>query len=159
MVLLAGNVERVPYPLHVELQNASAKAIQLIEEAGGTFTNVYMSHEGLYQELHPEQFPTFLEQDLPERKGLENFATSPRKRGWLAQWYEDESKYAHPEAGRRHAHYVRPPTDRDFPATIEEYELAKHHQKWHLNQPGSATVLPWHHLNTADMARRSAGRL
>ncbi|KAG5482278.1 hypothetical protein LSCM4_05531 [Leishmania orientalis] len=159
MVLLAGGVERVPYPLHIELQNASAKAIQLLEEAGGTFTNVYMSHEGLYQELHPEEFPSFMEQELPERKGLESFATHTRKRGWLAQWYEDESRYAHPDAGRRNAHYVRPPTDRDVPATIEEYELAKHHQKWHLGQPGSGTVLPWHSLYTADMARRSTGRL
>lgn len=158
-VLLAGNLERVPYPLSIELQNASAKAIKLIEEAGGSFTSVYMTHEGLYQEMHPEQFPTFMDQELPEHKGLESFATNPMKRGWLSQWYENESKYAHPEAGRRSAHYVRPPTERDFPATVEEYELVKHHQKWHLNQPGTGTVLPWHSYGTADLTKRSSGRL
>ncbi|XP_050340860.1 LOW QUALITY PROTEIN: uncharacterized protein LOC126767374 [Bactrocera neohumeralis] len=149
-VLLAGDVEKVPYPLNIELQNASAKTIKLIEEAGGSFTSVYMTHEGLYQEMNPEQFPTFMEQELPEHKGSESFATNPRKRGWLSQWYEDESKYAHPDAGRRSSHYVRPSTQRDFPATVEEYEMVKHHQKWHLNQPGTGTVLPWHSYNTTD---------
>jgi len=158
-VLLSGSVEAVPYPLHIELQNASARTIQLIEEAGGSFTSVYMTHEGLYQELHPEEYPVFTDQDLPEQKGLESFAANPRKRGWLAQWYEDESKYAHPAAGRRHAHYVRPPTERDLPATVEEYEAVKHHQKWHLQQPGTGTVLPWHTLGTTDVAKRSTGLL
>ncbi|EPY30968.1 hypothetical protein STCU_03735, partial [Strigomonas culicis] len=108
-VLLAGDVETIPYPLNIELQNASEKAIQLIEEAGGSFTSVYMTHEGLYQELHPEEYPIFMEQDLPEHKGLEGYASSPRKRGWLAQWYEDEGKYADPNAGRRFSHYARAP--------------------------------------------------
>lgn len=157
-VLLAGNVEQIPYPLHIELQNASPKAVKLLEEAGGTFTGVYMTHEGLFQELHPEMYPTFMDQELPEKKGLESFATNPKKRGWLAQWYEEESKYAHPEAGRRHSHYIRPPTERDFPATVEEYELVKHHQKWHLNQSATGTVLPWHTYGTADLAKRSTGR-
>ncbi|CAD2212647.1 ribosomal protein L15 containing protein [Angomonas deanei] len=158
-VLLAGGVERVPYPINIELQNASARAIKLIEESGGSFTCVYMTHEGLHQELHPEQYPLFVEQDLPERKGLESFATNPRKRGWLSQWYEDEGKYAHPDAGRRLSHYIRPPTARDFPATVEEYDIVKHHQKWHLNQPGTGTVLPWHSYGTTDVLRSTSGVL
>lgn len=157
--LLAGDIESIPYPINIELQNASARAIRLIEEAGGTFTCVYMTHEGLVQELNPELYPIFMDQELPEPKGLESFATNPSKRGWLAQWYEEESKYAHPEAGRRHSHYTRPPTDRDFPATVEEYELVKHQQKWHLNQPGTGTVLPWHHYYTSDLTRRQTGKL
>ncbi|CCW72167.1 unnamed protein product [Phytomonas sp. Hart1] len=159
MVLLAGDVERVPYPLNIELQNASTKTIKLLEEAGGSFTCVYMTHEGLYQELHPEEFPTFTDQELPEKKGMESFATNPSKRGWLSQWYEDENKYAHPDAGRRHSHYVRPPTDRDFPSTVDEYEMVKHHQKWHLNQPATGTVLPWHSYNTTDLIKRSTGKI
>lgn len=158
-VLLAGNVESISYPLHLELQNASSKAIKLLEEAGGTFTCVYMTHSGLYRELRPEEFPAFIDTELPEKKGLESFATNPAKGGWLAQWYEDESKYAHPEAGRRSSHYNRPPHDRDFPSTVEEYELVKHHQKWHLNQPGTGTVLPWHSYATTDLAKRTTGKL
>ncbi|EKG07647.1 hypothetical protein TCSYLVIO_001227 [Trypanosoma cruzi] len=158
-VLISSGVSRVPYPIHIELQNASAESIRLIEEAGGSFTGVYMTHDGLYQELHPEEYPVFPEQEFPERKGLEGLATNPAKRGWLVRWYEDEGKYAHPEAGRRYSHYVRPPTERDFPATVGEYEMVKHHQKWHLNQPGTGTLLPWHSYNTADLLKRSAGRV
>lgn len=158
-VLIAGSVSSVSYPINIELQNASPRAISLIEEAGGTFTGVYMTHDGIHQELHPEKYPTFCDQHIPERKGLENFATNPSKRGWLSEWYEDESKYAHPDAGRRYAHYIRPPTNRDFPSTVDEYEAIKHQQKWHLNQTGTGTVLPWHTYKTADMLRRSSGML
>lgn len=158
-VLLAGDIECIPYPINIELQNASAKAIQLIEDAGGSFTCVYMTHEGLYRELHPEQFPAFIDTDMPEKKGLSSYATDAAKRGWLSQWYEDESKYAHPDAGRRASHYVRPPHTRDFPSTVDEYETVKHHQKWHFNQPGTGSVLPWHSYSTADLSKRSSGKL
>ncbi|KAG8341041.1 putative Ribosomal proteins 50S L15 50S L18e 60S L27A [Trypanosoma vivax] len=158
-VLISRGVTRVPYPIHIELQSASAESIRLIEEAGGSFTCTYMTHEGLYQELHPEEFPVFMDQELPDRRGLESHATNPAKRGWLVQWYEDSGKYAHPAAGRRYSHYVKPPTERDFPATVEEYEMVKHHQKWHLNQPGTGTLLPWHSYNTADLMKRASGRL
>lgn len=157
-VLLAGNVESLAYPINIELQNASSKAIKIIQEAGGSFTTVYMTHEGLYRELHPEQFPAFVEAELPEKKGLINFATNSQKNGWLSKWYEEENKYAHPSAGRRASHYVRCPHERDFPATIEEYERVKHHQKWHLNQPGTGDILPWHSYNTTDLAKRSTGK-
>lgn len=158
-VLLAGSVENLAYPINIELQNASYKAIKLIEDAGGSFTCVYMTHEGLYKELHPEEYPSFIEESLPEKKGLESFATNPSKGGWLSQWYESESKYANINSGRRASHYVRPPQVRDFPTSVDEYEIVKHHQKWHFNQPGTGTVLPWHSYNTTDLSKRTTGRL
>lgn len=158
-VLLAGNIEKVAYPINIELQNASAKAIKVIQDAGGSFTCVYMTHEALFKELHPEEFPVFTDAALPDKKGMQNFATHAAKRGWLAQWYQDERRYAHPSAGRRSSHYVSPPQNRDFPATVEEYELTKHHQKWHLHQQGAGTVLPWHSYNTSDLSKRSTGKL
>ena len=131
------------YPIHLELQNADPEAINAIETAGGTFTGTYMSIDGIYQEMKPEEFPAFQEQNMPDRPGFHSLASNPRVRGFLSQWYEDEGKYAHPDSGRRLAHYVKPPTDRDFPATYDEYERARHQQKWHLGQGGSATILPF----------------
>ena len=158
-VVVAGSVTQLKYPIHLELQCATTRAIQLIEEAGGSFLSCYVSVDGLHQELNPQDFPTFMEQTLPDRRTLELRETNPSRRGFLSQWYADEAKYAHPEAGRRQAHYVKPPTPRDFPATVEEYEMVKHHQKWHLNQPGTGTLLPWHVYNTTDLQKRSAGRI
>jgi len=157
--IVASSVESIPYPIHLELQSATPRAIKLIEEAGGSFVAGYLTGEGMLQELEPEKFPVFPEQNLPQRSHIESTAANPKKRGYLSQWYEDEAQYAHPDAGRRMAHYVRPPVNRDFPTTVEEYELVKHQQKWHLNQPGTGTVLPWHQMNTIDLQRRSVGAL
>ena len=130
------------YPISLELQNATPDAIAKIEGAGGSFVSAYLSIEGLYQTMHPEEFPVFVDQQLPDRNGMQNVAMSDQARGSLCRYFESEMKYAHPDAGRRASHYVRPPTDRDYPATYEEFEQIKHHQKWHLNQPGTGTVLP-----------------
>lgn len=131
------------YPISLELQNGSPEAIQKIEDAGGSFVSAYLSLDGLYQTLHPEEYPTFIDQHLPDRMGMTQVAMSDQARGYLCRFYENEAKYAHPEAGRRLSHYIRPPTDRDFPATFEEYERVRHHQKWHLNQSGTGTILPF----------------
>jgi ribosomal protein L15 len=157
--ITGGSATTVPYPIHFELQSATPRAIKLIEEAGGSFTAGYLTGEGILQELEPEKFPVFVDQDLPQRSHIESTAANPKKRGFLTRWYDDEAKYAHPEAGRRMAHYVKPPQDRDFPTTVEELDMVKHQQKWHLNQPGTGTVLPWHSLNTHDLTRRSSGAL
>lgn len=157
--LVASGVTKIPYPLQIELQSATPRAIKLVEEAGGNFTAGYLTASGLHQEMHPEMYPVFPTQDMPEKKAMDSNATNPVKRGYLSRWYEEEGKYAHPEAGRRLAHYVKPPQDRDFPATVEEYELVKHHQKWHLNQPGTGTVLPWHLNQTFDLQKRSTGKI
>jgi hypothetical protein len=130
------------YPIHLELQNADSNAIAAVERAGGTFTGTYMSVDGLQHEMEPEKFPTFSDQHMPDRPGFTQLASNPRVRGFLSQWWEDEGKYAHPEAGRRLSHYRQPPHRRDFPATYEEYERVKHTQKWHLGQAGTGTELP-----------------
>jgi ribosomal protein L15 len=156
--LITGGVERVPYPLSFELQSASRQAIELVEKAGGTFVSAYLTHRGIVEELHPDIFPVVLDQDLPDPTVMSKGPTDPTKRGYLAQWYADEGKFAHPAAGRRMAHYVRPPQDRDVPSTLEEYELVKHHQKWHFNQPGTGTLLPWHTMDPVEK-RRTSGRL
>jgi ribosomal protein L15 len=158
-VLTSGTVTKLQYPIHLELQCATARAIKLIEDAGGSFLSCYVSVDGIHQELNPQDYPTFMDQHLPDRRTMELREISPSRRGFLSQWYADEAKYAHPDAGRRQAHYVSPPTSRDFPATVEEYEQVKHHQKWHLNQPGTGTVLPWHVYNTTDLQKRTTGRL
>lgn len=159
IVIVAGSVTKLLYPIHLELQCATARAIQLLEDAGGSFLSCYVSIDGIHQELNPQDYPTFMDQQLPDRRTLELRETNPSRRGFLSQWYADEAKYAHPDAGRRQAHYVRPPTGRDFPATVEEYEQVKHHQKWHLNQAGTGTVLPWHVYGSTDMTKRTSGRL
>lgn len=159
MKLAHGNVDRVPYPIHLELQAATPQAIKLIEEAGGSFTCTYLSPDAVYYQTKPEEYPSFLEDRLPPQMVMDRLATSPSSRGYLTQWYEEEGKYAHPEAGRRLSHYVRPPFPRDFPATFDEYERVKHHQKWHLQQPGSGTVLPWHTFDTHDVAKAEAKKL
>ena len=141
--LLAQDLDTLSRPLHIELQQASARAVELIERAGGSFTCTYMSPQGMFQEIFPEEFPIFTDQHMPDRASFESASANPEKRGYLAKWYEDVSKYADPTAGRRLSHFVEPPVDRDFPATLEEYDKVKHHQKWHLGQPGTGTVLPW----------------
>lgn len=154
-----GSAKSVPYPIHLELQSVTPRALKLIEEAGGSFTAGYLTGDGIVQEMEPELFPVFPDQHLPQRSHIESTAANPKKRGFLSRWYEDEGKYAHPEAGRRMAHYVRPPQDRDFPTTVEELDMVKHQQKWHLNQSGTGTVLPWHSMNTHDLQRRASGPL
>ena len=130
------------YPVHIELQNAEPKAVAAIERTGGTFTGTYMSLDGLQQEMEPENFPVFSDQHMPDRPGFTQLASNPRVRGFLSQWWEDEGKYAHADAGRRLSHYKAPPHRRDFPATYEEYERVKHTQKWHFGQSGTGTELP-----------------
>jgi len=141
--LTAGTLDTLNRPINIELQRATPRAISLIERAGGSFTCTYMSMQGMYEELFPEEFAVFSEQEMPDRSSFEEASTNPKARGYLSKWYDDVVKYAHPMAGRRQSHYVKPPQDRDFPATLEEYERVKHHQKWHLGQPGTGTVLPW----------------
>jgi ribosomal protein L15 len=141
------------YPINIELQNADPEAIAAIERAGGTFTGTYMSIDGLYQEMRPEEYPVFLDQHMPDRPGFTHLSSNPRVRGFLSQWYEEEGKYAHKDAARRLSHYRRPPHRRDFPSTYEEYEQVKHHQKWHLNQSGTGTVLPFVRSNSLEDAR------
>ena len=144
------------YPINVELQNATPEAIAAVENAGGTFTATYLSTEGLYQEMHPEEFPTWMEQQLPERDSFEQVYSDPRNRGYLVDWHEEEGKFAHSGAGRRLSHYVAPPKARDFPETFEEYERVKHHQKWHLNQPGTGTILPFVSMEAKEWEREPA---
>ena len=152
-------VSKLPMPLHIELQRADQKSINLIEEAGGTFTAVYLSPEGIHQELNPDQYPTFLDANMPNKLSMDRVMSQPRERGFLSQWVSESSQFAHPDSGRRLAHYVKPPVDRDFPTTFAEYEAVKHHQKWHLNQAGSGTILPWVPMNTLDERKASTGRL
>ena len=141
--LVAEELDTLNRPLHLELQQATTKAINLIEKAGGSFTCTYMSPQGLYDELYPEEFPMFHDQHLPDRLALESASVNPKKRGYLTKWYSEASQYANPTSGRRLSHYVEPPTERDYPATLEEQDRVRHHQKWHLGQPGTGTVLPW----------------
>ena len=141
--LVAGELDTLSRPIHIELQQATAKAIELIEKAGGSFTCTYMSPHGMYEEIFPEEFPIFTEQHMPDRRAFETASTNPEVRGYLTKWYESTSKYADPTAGRRLSHYVSPPLRSDFPATLQEYERVKHHQKWHLGQPGTGSILPW----------------
>lgn len=141
--LEAEKIEALKYPVFLELQAATPRAIRLIEEAGGQFVATYLSIDGIHQELKPHEYPTFLEQEMPDTTSFYEISSNPNQRGFLSQWYEEGGKYAHPQAQRRLSHYVRPPYPRDFPATYEEYERVKHHQKWHLQQPGTGTVLPW----------------
>ena len=157
--LLSSGVKHMPYPIHLELQSASSEAIQAVESAGGSFTATYLSPEGLIAELFPERYPVTPTADLPDRSTMERVSVNASRRGYLSQWFDEEAKYAHPEAGRRLAHYTSPPVQRDFPATFDEYEQVKHHQKWHLNQPGTGTVLPWQLFNTHDVKRRNTGTL
>ena len=157
--LVNDGVGPLKYPLNVELQHATPDAISAIEQAGGTFTATYLSTEGMYQELHPEEYPTFQEQQLPERNSFEQVYSNPRSRGYLSQWHEDEGKFSHPKAGRRQSHYIAPPQDRDFPDSYEEYERVKHHQKWHLNQAGSGTVLPFTTMQAKEWERPQAVEL
>eukprot|EP00758_Cryptobia_borreli_P009692 Tbor_TRINITY_DN5500_c6_g8::TRINITY_DN5500_c6_g8_i1::g.12858::m.12858/K02876/RP-L15, MRPL15, rplO; large subunit ribosomal protein L15 len=157
--LITGGCKSVPYPLRIELQRATQGSIKALEDAGGSFVAAFLSPEGIEQELQPELYPTFIDQPFPDRMGMERVYGSRRERGYLSGWVSEEAKYAHPDSGRRLAHYVKPPADRDFPATFEEYERVKHHQKWHLNQPGTGTVLPWHYLSTHDLVRTQSGTL
>lgn len=157
--LVSNGVQGIKRPIHLELQAASREAIAAIEKAGGSFTATYLTPRGFHQELYPERYPTFLDQEMPEKHSFDHVHGVPQERGYLAQWAEEEGKYAHPDSGRRLAHYVQPPHDRDFPATMEEYDQVKHHQKWHLGQSGTGTVLPWNFMNTFDMARKTHGKL
>ena len=141
--LVAEDLDTLNRPIHIELQQATTKAIQLIEKAGGSFTCTYMSPQGLYDELYPEEFPMFHDQHMPDRLAFESASANPKKRGYLSKWYGEASQYAHPTSGRRLSHYVQPPTERDYPSSVEEYDKVKHHQKWHLGQPGTGTILPW----------------
>ena len=157
--IISGGVTELPMPLHIELQRADQPTINAIEKAGGTFTAVYLSPEGIHQELNPDQYPTFLDADMPNKLSMDRVMSQPKQRGYLSQWVNESSQYAHPDSGRRLAHYVKPPVDRDFPTTFAEYEAVKHHQKWHLNQAGSGTVLPWNYLNTLDVRQASSGTI
>jgi ribosomal protein L15 len=157
--LTLGGLKELRYPLSLELQHADASAIGIIERAGGDFTAAYLSIEGLYQHMRPEEYPVFIDQHMPDRQGMERVAGNPGARGYLAKWLEDESKYAHPDAGRRLSHYVSPPHARDFPANYEEFERVRHHQKWHLNQPGTGTILPWISENSAESQRAASQQI
>lgn len=159
LCLEAGDLgdRKLPYPINVEVQKATPKAIELIEEAGGNVVCTYLSAEGIYHEMRPEEYPVFPEQEMPDRLSYEAVMSRSKSRGFLSNWYEEEGKYAHPESGRRLSHYVAPPFARDFPATFEEYERVKHHQKWHLGQPGTGTVLPFTPTNAAEHVRPAVG--
>ena len=157
--LVTNGVKGLNRTLHFELQSASKQAIKAVEMAGGSFTATYLTPRGFHQELYPEQYPTFPDQPMPEKHSFDHVHGVPQQRGYLSQWAEEEGKYAHPDSGRRLSHYAQPPQARDFPATAEEYEQVKHHQKWHMGQAGTGTVLPWHFMNTYDMARRTTGKL
>lgn len=134
---------KLRYPVSLELQSGSVDAIRRVEKAGGSFVSAYMSIDGLYQTMHPEEYPVFIDQHMPERMGMQNVAVSDQARGYLCRWFENQAKYADVRAGRRLSHYVAPPTDRDYPATWEEFSRVQHHQRWHLNQSGTGTVLPF----------------
>ena len=141
--LVAEELDTLQIPIHIEMQQATSKAIELIEKAGGSFTCTYMSPQGMYDELFPEEFPMFHDQHLPDRLAFESASANPKKRGYLTKWLNESSQFANPSSGRRYSHYVEPPTGRDFPSSMQEHDRVRHHQKWHLGQPGTGTVLPW----------------
>lgn len=63
--VLGKGFENIDYPLHLEVSDASANVIKLIEQKGGSIKLIFRTQLKLKQHIHPEKYPLPLADPLP----------------------------------------------------------------------------------------------